>query len=1811
MVATDPNGDTLTYQLIPAPAPDDGDVNSFSIDKATGQIRVDSGLDFDMNGTPPDGKYLVVVRATDPSGQPVNVTVTITATDANDAPVIMGDVETPATELVTDADPAPAELRVAEQDSDDRTPLPDGDGMPDTAYVPLTGNVFRAHDEDARGNLTWTLAGDDADDFVLSAIDSAGQQLVGDGEPIAVKFKSPPDYETPTDANGDSVYEVTLVVSDDRATDERPITVFVTNVNEQGSAMLMASDQANPGQPLVGQPITAEVMDPDDGVTIVTWQWRKAETRTATDFAPIPGATAETYTPVRADNGMFLRAIATYIDMTSAEDALTTADYDERVQDSATESKTPTDGDGVQLEAGDLVYRVMVTSASAVRVAAGPEGDVPSFSQSVFERSVVEGAETTSIVGDPVEAMYDGSGTLQYVLEPSGSDDNRYFEIDSTSGQIRVGSVAFPDPTPNGMIPLPTDASPLPSFDPPALDDVDLDYEVQNIYTVVVTARVVDNQSRKDTATVTVRITNLNEAPWFDKASRDRVETVDAGSGATTTTAIQYGEKRTTAVVSLAAKDPDGSKLRWEVTGADAGSFAIRDIADGIDGKDRVNLVFKDQPDFETRGGADDAYNVTVRATEMSPVGGGPAKSAELDVMVVITNVDEKGQAEVRWLQPEVGTPTTATLTDPDRGITGEGWRWFRSKVANPDRNPDIATLMGTDVNTDPEHPEWEWIDDGGTQAYTPVAADEDKFLLVRATYTDTEGGDKSAIGISANAVRADVLPADNNSPDFESDKATRTVPENIAVGQPVGSPVRVTTNEDVDILTYELDDDTTVGNAISTADDPDIGFFSIDKATGQIRVAKRLSYEGHTDTIDGMINGRYQIVVRATDASGETGGEDSDDIMVVITATQVNEAPSVTEGLAELTVNEMDSSKKDDDVTRYVGLGYMLNSAGDALELIVAAPNLYHVTDEDDPDRASWALEGTDRNSFQFSIPEDGIGRRLHFGTAPDYEDPQDANRDNVYEVTVVARDNARSSGQKSVRVEVMNVDEDGKLTLLPEQPHKGAPVTATLEDPDGVESITDWKWWVTTTDTAPAFDTVDPIDGATTSSYEASVGEFAWARVEYRDGASVEEDPVTVLDERNDDLADAAIQTNHDSDEALTKETDNAVQADPASDDATAYPAKTVHLEVPESTPSTGYVGTPLQGLGPRDTIGGPDGTTFVFAEDEDNAVANGYYDVVLAPTDDIEDDKAGQLAAKVVTHFDFESDKNTYTIEVADEDAEIEIGVITVNIQVTDVNEAPSDPMELLGLQISGVGGTRYDEGTDDVVATYQAVGADMVTWSLTGADVGDLAINGAGELTFRNTPDYENPADADGNNVYQVRVTARGGNYQDFREVAVTVNNVDEAGTVTLTPMTANVDGEIMAAVTDIDGGVTDEEWQWARSDAMDGTFTDIEDATSASYMPVEDDQGMYLRASVTYTDAEGPDKTESAVTTAAVGVTMDNPGSVSLSSSQPAVGRTLTARLSDADNPTGEEWQWSSSDAMDGTFTDIDGATSAVYTPVTADETMYLKAMVMYTDDHGSGKMEEAVTANPVIVIAPSTDECIEAFGTLSGPETRMGTWASDCMSTARSGSYAEYYTFTLDSPMRVGIYLTSALDTYLYLREGDARNATLRYQNDDVLVGRNPDSRIEENLLAGTYTIEATTYVSGRAGTFMLDVREITCVRDLGTLAATFNTPGTLSSECESTQRTDEVQYARSYQFIVDMDTHLRIDLTSAYDTYLYVLNADGTVYDENDDVVENRNPNSRLDRTFETGTYTIEATTYRPMIEAEFILNIGYIGAP
>ena len=83
--------------------------------------------------------------------------------------------------------------------------------------------------------------------------------------------------------------------------------------------------------------------------------------------------------------------------------------------------------------------------------------------------------------------------------------------------------------------------------------------------------------------------------------------------------------------------------------------------------------------------------------------------------------------------------------------------------------------------------------------------------------------------------------------------------------------------------------------------------------------------------------------------------------------------------------------------------------------------------------------------------------------------------------------------------------------------------------------------------------------------------------------------------------------------------------------------------------------------------------------------------------------------------------------------------------------------------------------------------------------------------------------------------------------------------------------------------------------------------------------------------------------------------------------------------------------------------------------------------------------------------------------------------------------YARYYGFTLEQGSQVTIDLESSEDTYLYLRSGDARTGSVLHENDDVASG-NTDSQISETLTAGSYTIEATTYNPGEAGSFTLTI---------------------------------------------------------------------------------------------------------------------------
>ena len=126
---------------------------------------------------------------------------------------------------------------------------------------------------------------------------------------------------------------------------------------------------------------------------------------------------------------------------------------------------------------------------------------------------------------------------------------------------------------------------------------------------------------------------------------------------------------------------------------------------------------------------------------------------------------------------------------------------------------------------------------------------------------------------------------------------------------------------------------------------------------------------------------------------------------------------------------------------------------------------------------------------------------------------------------------------------------------------------------------------------------------------------------------------------------------------------------------------------------------------------------------------------------------------------------------------------------------------------------------------------------------------------------------------------------------------------------------------------------------------------------------------------------------------------------------------------------------------------------------------------------------------------PPTDDCVETITADTPMPISDDAWASDCESTNIPGSYARYYTFTLDAQADVTVTLTSSEDTVLYLLRGD-RNGSVVAENDDhksdcARLPSEYDSCITESLPAGAYTIEATTYDAGVTVDFTLTVSGI------------------------------------------------------------------------------------------------------------------------
>ena len=327
--------------------------------------------------------------------------------------------------------------------------------------------------------------------------------------------------------------------------------------------------------------------------------------------------------------------------------------------------------------------------------------------------------------------------------------------------------------------------------------------------------------------------------------------------------------------------------------------------------------------------------------------------------------------------------------------------------------------------------------------------------------------------------------------------------------------------------------------------------------------------------------------------------------------------------------------------------------------------------------------------------------------------------------------------------------------------------------------------------------------------------------------------------------------------------------------------------------------------------------------------------------------------------------------YSVTVTVTDPHQVGATITVTITATDtpgaVALAPSSPQEgdtvtatLTDADLGVAGVTWVWERSGNTTAWSTIAGATGGSYRATAADVGSF---------LRATASY---TDAASGTVVRSAVG-----------VTAAAVAVDDDGVVTLTPSSVTAGQTVTATLSDPDGGVTGETWQWYTS-ANGSNWTEIAGETSRSYTARAGDVGSYLRAVVSYTDNAGSsEKKAEGVTVSAVAV--DDDGVVTLTPSSVTAGETVTASLIDPDGGVeGETWQWYTSRSGVSGWAAIVGETSRSYTARADDTGNYLRAVVRYTDNEGLGKRAEGVTASAVAV-----DD--DGVVTLSTMTPRVGT----------------------------------------------------------------------------------------------------------------------------------------------------------------------------------------------------------------------------
>ena len=348
----------------------------------------------------------------------------------------------------------------------------------------------------------------------------------------------------------------------------------------------------------------------------------------------------------------------------------------------------------------------------------------------------------------------------------------------------------------------------LPAQDYESAADADMgnDYEV--------TVEATDSDGNEGEQSITVTVTDVVETSMV---------TVTGLSDAMT----EENEPWTSPAPTVTGAIGD---VTWSKSGADAARFTL--AADG-----KVTLPAQSYESAVDANG-DNEYEVTVEATDEDDNDG------EQSITVAVTDVDEKPD---RPAAPTVeATPNATDSLDVSwtaPGLNGgpeiTGYKLRHQATSEPWSE---TTLSGT----------------GTTATIDGLEEDTSYSVQVRALTGELDS-DWSPSGTGSTSA--------NSAPAFgEGAGTSRSVAENTASGQNVGTPVTATDADTGDTLTYSLEG-------------ADANSFGIDASTGQILTSAALDRETTPS---------YEVTVKADDGNGGTAT-----IAVMVNVTNVVEPPS------------------------------------------------------------------------------------------------------------------------------------------------------------------------------------------------------------------------------------------------------------------------------------------------------------------------------------------------------------------------------------------------------------------------------------------------------------------------------------------------------------------------------------------------------------------------------------------------------------------------------------------------------------------------------------------------------------------------------------------------------------------------------------------------------------------------------------------------------------------------------------------------------------------------------------------------------